>query len=291
MSEDITIKDNQLIGAWRRTVNSAIQVKGSIHDEALAQKIGIRGGAVAGTNHLDIFVPLLLKAFGPGWFEKGTLSIFYTYMTTDREEVRAVIGLPSQGARDVQVEGRLEMPSGQIVGQGTVSIGNPKEPTYIQSIQMTTSGDEPRVFSNLSAGYDLGTHDCLIPQSKVNQRLEITTDPIDWYKGSSPWGKSVLPPQNMHDALQLTYREGAFPERMDKTAVGFFGATELRNINGPILADTPYKVHGRVVFVGVTAKTEFYWYDSFLDDLEGTRIAEMRKMIRMMKSSSALYEK
>ncbi len=290
MSDGLEIKDGQIIGGWRRTVNSAIQVKGSIHDEAVAQKIGIRGGAVAGTNHLDLFVPLLLEAFGPRWFEKGTLSIFYTYMTTDREEVRAVIGLPPQGAKDAQVEARLEMRSGQIVGQGTVSVGEPKEPTYIQSISMTTSGDEPRVFANLTAGYDLGVHDSIIPQTKVNQRLEITTDPIDWYKGSSPWGKSVLPPQNMHDALQLTYREGALPERLDKSAVGFFGATELRNINGPILADTPYKVHGRVVFVGVTAKTEFYWYDSFLDDLEGKRIAEMRKMIRVMKSSSDLYK-
>ena len=244
MSDIIKIQDGQIIGAWRRTVNSAIQVKGSIHDESMAQKIGIRGGAVAGTNHLDIFVPLLLEAFGPRWFEKGSLSIFYTYMTTDREEVRAVIGLPPQGTKDVQVEARLEMPSGQIVGKGTVSVGEPKEPTYLQSISMTTSGDEPRVFANLRAGYDLGVHDSIIPQAKVNQRLEITTDPIDWYKGSSPWGKSVLPPQNMHDALQLTYREGAFPERMGTSAVGFFGATELRNINGPILARYPLQSSG-----------------------------------------------
>ena len=61
-----------------------------------------------------------------------------------------------------------------------------------------------------------------------------------------------------------------------------FSGPRVRNINGPILADTPYKVHGQVVFVGVTAKTEFYWYDSFLDDPEGKRIAEMRKMIRVM---------
>ena len=54
--------------------------------------------------------------------KKGTFSIFYTYMTTDREEVRAVIGLPPKGVEDVQVSARLEMPSGQIVGQGTVSI-------------------------------------------------------------------------------------------------------------------------------------------------------------------------
>lgn len=84
----------------------------------MAEKIGIRGGAIAGTNYMDIFVPLLLEPFGPRWFEKGIFSIFYTYMTTDREEVRAVIGLPPKGVEDVQVAARLEMPSGQIVGQG-----------------------------------------------------------------------------------------------------------------------------------------------------------------------------
>ena len=133
-------------------------------------------------------MPLLLEAFGPRWFEKGTLSIFYTYMTTDREEVRAVIGLPPQGDKDAQVKAWLEMRSGQILGQGTVSVGEPKEPTYIQAIQMTTSGEEPRVFANLTAGYDLGVHDSIIPQAKVNQRLEITTDPLDWYKEALPGG-------------------------------------------------------------------------------------------------------
>lgn len=44
-----------------------------------------------------------------------------------------------------------------------------------------------------------------------------------------------------------------------------------------------------MTLVGVTAKTEFYWYDSFLDDLSGKRVAEMRKLIRVLKSSSDLY--
>lgn len=239
MSEEITARDGWLIGPWRRTVNAAAHIKGSIHDEETARKIGIRGGAVAGTYHLDLFVPLLIKAFGPSWFENGTLSIFYTFMTTDREEVRALIGIPPEGVSDIQVEARLEMPNGQIVGKGTVSVGHPPEPTYLESITMNTTGEEPRVFANLTNGYDLGIHDSLITQDQVNRRLAVTTDPIDWYRGSSPWGKSVLPPQNMYEAMQLTHRPGAFPERLGGGAVGFFGATELRNVNGPILPIPP----------------------------------------------------
>jgi len=47
--------------------------------------------------------------------------------------------------------------------------------------------------------------------------------------------------------------------------------------------------YGNVVFVGVTAKTEFFWYDYFLDDADGKRTAEMRKMVRIIKSSSVLW--
>lgn len=289
MADKFEIKDGQLYGPWRAVVNAAAAIIGSIHDDNVAQKMGIRGGAVTGTNHLDVFIPVLLEAFGQRWFEQGSMSIFYTFMTTDREEVRAVVGVPPKEAKDAQVEARLEMRDGKIVGQGTVAVGTPNEPSYIRAIEMKTNGEEPRVMAGIKAGHKMGPYDVRITREQVDKRLAVTTDPIDWYKGSSPWGNSVLPPQTMHDALQLIYREGALPERSDKKAVGFYGATEIRNVNGPIMVDVPYKVYGNVVFVGVTAKTEFYWYDSFLDDQNGKRIAEMRKMIRVMKSTSELW--
>jgi len=289
MADNFEIKEGRIYGPWRAVVNAAAGAAGSIHDETVAKTMGIRGGAVTGTNHLDVLVPVLLQAFGQCWFEQGSMSIFYTYMTTDREEVRAVVSVPPEGAEDAQVDARLEMQDGKIVGQGTVSVGNPNESTYIRAIEMKTNGESPRVFTNIQAGHKMGPYDVRITQEQVDRRLAVTTDPIDWYKESSPWGNSVLPPQTMHDALQLIYRPGAIPERADKSAVGFYGATEMRNVNGPIMVDVPYKVYGEVIYIGVTAKTEFYWYDSFLDNLEGKRIAEMRKMIRIMKSSSALW--
>jgi len=289
MTNSFEIKEGSIFGPWRAVVNAAAGASGSIHDESVAKNIGIRGGAVTGTNHLDVFIPVLLEAFGQRWFEQGSMSIFYTFMTTDREEVRGVVGVPPEGVKDAQVDARLEMHDGKIVGQGTVSVGKLSEPTYIGAIEMKTNGEAPRVFTNIKVGHKMGPYDVRITQEQVDRRLAVTTDPIDWYKGSSPWGNSVLPPQTMHDALQLIYRPDAIPERTDKTAVGFYGATELRNINGPIMVDIPYRVYGEVVYIGVTAKTEFYWYDSFLDDLGGKRIAEMRKMIRVMKSSSALW--
>ena len=135
MFDDIVVKDGYMYGGWRRPRNPLIDVKGSIHDDEIAQKLGMRGGAVAGVNHLDLFAPLLIKAFGKRWFERGSLSIYYTYATRDREEVRAVIGVPPEGVEDVQVEARLEMPDKHMVGKGTVSVGEPRELSYIQALE------------------------------------------------------------------------------------------------------------------------------------------------------------
>jgi hypothetical protein len=72
-------------------------------------------------------------------------------------------------------------------------------------------------------------------------------------------------------------------------AVGLFGAIELRNVNGPLRVDEEYRVSARVVAVGQSPKTEYVWFDSAADDASGTRIAEMRMLLRWMKASSDRY--
>ena len=49
---------------FRSPRNSAAEVKGSIHDDATASKLGFRGGTVAGSIHMDQFVPGLLEIYG-----------------------------------------------------------------------------------------------------------------------------------------------------------------------------------------------------------------------------------
>ena len=79
---------------------------------------------------------------------------------------------------------------------------------------------------------------------------------------------------------------------MDITpAVGFFGATEIILRNGPIRLDTPYRSTGKIVCVGASPKTEFFYTDSFLyDKASGELVAEMRKLIRYMKASAPVWE-
>ena len=75
----------------------------------------------------------------------------------------------------------------------------------------------------------------------------------------------------------------------DPAAIGLFGAIEIRNVNGPMLLGRNYKLGGSILATGDSPKTEYYWFDSYADDEQGRRVAEMRMMLRFMKKSSALY--
>jgi hypothetical protein len=76
MSE--TLSPEAWVGPFRSPRNSAAEVKGSIHDDATATKLGFRGGTVAGSIHMDQFVPRLLELYGDAWLQTGGLSLYFT---------------------------------------------------------------------------------------------------------------------------------------------------------------------------------------------------------------------
>ena len=68
------------------------------------------------------------------------------------------------------------------------------------------------------------------------------------------------------------------------------GAIEIRNVNGPAQVDTPYVVTGEVLAMGLSPKTELFWFETAAADESGKVVAEMRMLIRMMKASSPLWD-
>jgi hypothetical protein len=288
MSDDITIKDGFVFGGWREPKNLWRKLKTSIHDDSTAQKVGMRGGTIPGTIHLSLFPPIMLEVFGNQWFETGSLSLYYTFATTDREKVRAVIAQPPEGSSDIQVDARVEMPDGKIVAKGTVSVGKPKETPYLQSLELKSSNpEELRILSDFKTGYEFKPRELLITQDEVNKELPAITDPLEYYKGDSPWGCGILSPTAMNRVMALGAELTA---TRTLNAVAFYGATEIQNINGPVKVGIPYNVTGELICVGASPKTEYFWYDSILTEKQsGNIIAKMRHMNRFMKVSSPLY--
>ncbi len=284
--DEITVTEGVLTGPLRQSVNQAQNIKGSIHNDAVASKLGFRGGTVAGSIHLELFPPLLLRAFGDRWLDNGTLSINFKNATTDREAVRALLEMPTQ-ANDVQVRAWIEREDGMLVGEGSASVGDPDEATALQQLDLSRWGSgELRILAGMQAGDKIEEAQIAMPAKHQADRLDVITEPLDWYT-ESPFGGPIASPATI---VHYLYEHPArVIGRTAGKAVGLFGAIEVRNINGPLVLDRTYKVGGVILSVGESPKTEYVWFESHADTLDGIRIAEMRMQLRWMKASSELY--
>jgi hypothetical protein len=292
IAEGITLRDGVISGPLRESVNQAQEIDGSIHNDEIATKLGFRGGTVAGSIHLELFPPVLLQAFGKRWFERGTLSINFRNATTNREPVHALLEEPQKGATDAQTRAWIERDDGLLVGEGTASVGNPTEETALQSIDVgKNAAAAPRILAGLSAGDEIPTKEVDMSRKAQDRRLDVITECLDWYT-DSPWGGPIASPATIvHYLYEHPARViGRGTEGTGNNAVGLFGAIEVGHVNGPLVLDRTYRVGGTILAVGESPKTEYVWFESHADTLEGTRVAEMRMQLRWMKASSPLYQ-
>jgi len=274
MSDEIVVKDGNLYGPWLPAINYAADMKDTIHTDEMGKKAGMRGGVVVGTHHLDLFPPLLLRAFGPRWAERGSLSMYYTYALLDGEERRAVMALPPEGAKDAQVKAWVETPDGKTVETGTAAVGDPKELSYLMSQELVDARREDiLILTDMHTGDSMGTHDILLTPADV---------------GDNPGG--IVAPSYCYHIMRVGEEDPTMKYNQGGKETSFFGATEIRNVDGPIRAGVPYRTGGKIACVGASAKTEFFWFDSWLEEKDtGKRVAECRHMSRFMKQASAAY--
>lgn len=276
---------DEVRGPLRRPVNRSANAKGSIHDDATAQKLGFRGGTVAGSIHMDQFPPLLVDRFGPQWFETGSLSLQFRNATISGEPVAVVLG-----PGDDRIAVRVEREDGLLVAEGTAGVGAPAAPTFLEAVDMRPAEDRSqlRMFGALEPGSPIAEHEAVVDsRGPLRAGLaERMTEPLDWYFGPSPWGGAIAHPSAVVALLwqQATRSFG----RHSGGAVGLFGAIEIRHHRGPVFVDQPYRVRGEVVAVGHSPKTEYVWFDTRAEDGEDV-VASMRMQLRWMKASSHAY--
>ena len=260
---------------------------GSIHDDAVATKLGFRGGTIAGSVHMDQFPPVLLHAFGRAWFETGSLSLAFVNATISDDDVIAMVEVPPRGS-DVQVRVKMERPDGTLVAEGTASIGSAGVPSHLSSVDLRGGATGLRILAGIGPGHQLAPHEVTLDPEPLRTRIEAggMTEPLEWYTSESPWGEPVVNPSTL---VQLLRNRGNDFGPNVAGSVGLFGAIEIRHHAGPVRFATPYRVTGEVVALGESPKTEYVWYDTSAGDATGTRVASMRMQLRWMKASSPLY--
>lgn len=275
-------------GPIRHSVNGSSNAKGSIHDDATATKLGLRGGTVAGSIHMDLFGPLLLEMFGDRWWQTGNLSLNFKNATTDREPVRASLTVPPSGGADAQVDAWVDREDGMRVAEGTAAVGHPDaESALTRKPLPAVEPGQLRILSSLSVGMAIEPATAVYSEETLKSYMERITEPMDIHQ-SSRWGGAVVPLAgyvNVFHGQALTS-----VRRQIKDVVGLFGAIEIRNVNGPLIVGREYRTGGEIIALGDSPKTEYFWYEAWADDADGRRIAEQRMQLRFMKASSPLYQ-
>jgi hypothetical protein len=271
------VADAEIAGEFRSPVNQAANAKGSIHDDATASKLGFRGGTVAGSVHMDQYVPLLLQAFGEDWLNRGNLSCYFKQATVDREAVRAFIRKADASHGRV----RMENEAGDLINEGTASAaGADTETELSRRVKGMAPALDLRILASSKVGDEVKDVPARASREGLDRRLNGITEPLDIYKDG------ILPP-SMACQLMRSVENTLFSRT---GVVGLFGAIELQTLAGPLRAEKDYVARAKILALTESPKTENVWYQSHIKDAAtGEDAGWMIMYLRFLKGSSSLW--
>jgi len=311
------------MGEWRRPHNDLQhQVVGgghkAIHDDDTAKAAGFAGAPIHGTVHWSQFTPLLLQAFGPAWFETGSISVHFVTMVTHLQPVRAFMAKPDPNKKAQQLDIWMEHMDGRVVLEGTASAGlKPGEMTTMVNKRMSM-GKPPKgaiVFVRHAVGtkslnktpmkidFEGPVHPHAFPFT-LSQKLECITEFHPWFTkeagAQSPWGRAVLPPECLNAVMLQGLEPSRWPDIPEDrwlqeamgghTPVGLFGGCEVVIHSGPVFTGGEYELTRELVGKGETPRAEFDWVRTYLTDKgSGKLVAEMTLQSMYVKSTVEGY--
>lgn len=272
----------------------------SIHDDAMAEKLGFQSGPIEGPTHFSQFVPLLADVWGKDWFEKGCFSAHFQNMVVDGESVRAFIERP--GPDSTHLHAWAEKADGTAVLQASASLGPNHGPTLLEQRMAKLRPPEKLVIlADLHVGMtggkaesvrmDADQHMGDLYPFTLNQKLEHITEYSSWYadNSASPWGRAVIPLEMVSVLAEYTSREAGFPVK--HPAVGLFADQEIRMIDGPLFVGEDYLLRREIAALSESKRTESYWVRTRIFDASGEHLkAEMLLNHATLKHSYPNYE-
>jgi acyl dehydratase len=285
--------DQEVLGTPRVALNLSTS---SIHDADRARRLGFRGSAVAGTTHLDCFVPPLLDVYGQGWFEEGCLSLYFDNVVVSGETVQAVVRRPGAGEDQSAVWARFVDRPDMSVAHGTAGLGGAGRSELSTRDLRLADPDSLRLLKGVAPGTPIGeaVRTVALADQARNVETGVINEPLPWYTAESPWGGPIASPtQTASLMLGVLYGPDGTYLPTISTAIGhtpaMFGAAEVTYVRGPVFTDQPYQVSGQIVGVGESPKTEYFWWDATAHDQDGHEVARLRHLFRIIKAGSPLY--
>lgn len=271
----------------------------SIHDDAMAEKLGFRAGPIEGPTHFSLFPPLLERIWGQAWYERGCISSHYLNMVVEGEEVRAFAEMPPAGATRTRVW--AEKADGTPVLEASASVGPDHGETLLEGrmAALRPAGDL-LILADLQVGMK-GAEDELVRMEpdqnmgklypfSLNQKLAVITENSPWYSdgAASPWGRAIIPLEMVSVLAEYSSHAAKFPVK--GPAVGLFADQEIRMIKGPLFVGETYLIRREIAALAQSKRTESYWVRTRIFDAAGEiQVAEMLLNHATLKDSYAGY--
>lgn len=271
----------------------------SIHDDAMAEKLGFRAGPIEGPTHFSQFDPLMVEIWGQAWFERGCISTHFKNMVVEGEEVRAFVERPQNG--ETRLRAWAEKADGTPVLEASVSLGPDHGETLLEARRAKLTPPGPLVvLGDVTVGMK-GAKDEHVRMAAdqhmgglypftLTQKLDAITERSDWYEkdAASPWGRAIIPTEMVSVLAEYSNREAGFPVK--GPAIGLFADLEIRMIDGPLFVGEDYLLRREVAALAESKRTESYWVRTQIFDKSGTRlIAEVMLNHAIVKDSFEGY--
>jgi hypothetical protein len=266
-------------GAFRQPRNSAAEAKGSIHDDATASKLGFKGGTVAGSIHMDQFVPRLVQIYGERWFETGGMSLYFTQATVDAEAVRATIEPGEDRARLT-----MHNEAGAQICEGTASLGRDPGSELAKRLEAQTPSPpaDLRILRAMTPGDEHHEIAVRIDPDHLAAYLERITEPLPAYRNG------VLSPAQIVHMAHMSRKQVL--AKAAQPSVGLFGALEVEQFAGPLRAGVDYLARSKVLKFSESPRTENVWYEVIFTAKDGgPDLGRVLYLLRLMKGSSPLW--
>jgi len=248
----------------------------SVHDEATADKLGLKGAPIEGPTHFSQFDPLAVALWGQEWFERGCISSHFENMVIEGEQVQASVTRTSENA----ARGKALKATGESVLTASLTLGD--EPTELDQRLAAMQAKEPGqlyIVDRLEVGWTSPSEQVSMGFEESNGNLypfsladkcRLITEPSPWYVPGeqSPWGRAVVPTEMLS---VLTEKRGLhLPVR--GPSVGLFIDLEVKR-HAPVFVGEQYSVTHELVCVGQSRRVESYWTRSELRDGAGALVA------------------
>ena len=270
---------------------------GSIHDDAIAEKLGFRAGPIEGPTHFSQLAPLLAQLWGRDWFARGCVSAHYQNMVVEGEEVRAFVEVPRDGATRTRVW--AEKADGTPVLEASASLGAQSAPSLLdERMAKLRPPGKLVILADLHVGLrgaedervrmDMDQNMGALYPFSFAQKLALITEPSPWYQdaSASPWGRAIIPMEMISVLVEHSSHQARFPVK--GPAVGLFADQEIRLIDGPLFVGEDYLLRREIVALSESKRTESYWTRTRIFDSSGTRqVAEMLLNHAVLKESYA----